>query len=71
MTYGEGGWAETDWYDKREEVESTKIALTGGVSRSTMVEGVSFLSKGGGGTGMARDGAEDCNGGLGTATLLK
>ena len=52
-------------------MESAEIALTGGVSRSMTMEGVSFLSKGGGGTGMARDGAEDCNGGLGTATLLK
>ena len=52
-------------------MESTKTALTGGVSRSMMVERMSSLSKGGGGTGMAGNGAEDRNGGLGTATLLK
>ena len=47
------------------------MALTGGVPGLMMVEGVSSLSEGGGGTGMAGDGAEDCNGGLGTVTLLK
>ena len=70
-TCGEGNWAGTDWYDKREEVESTEMALTGGVPRFMTVEGVSSLSEGGGGTGMAGDGAEDCSGGLGTTTLLK
>ena len=49
-------------------MESTKIALTGGVPGSIMIEGVSSLSEGGGGTGMAGDGGDDCNGGLGTAT---
>ena len=52
-------------------MKSTKTALIGGVLGLMMVEGVSSLSEGGGGIGMARDGAEDCNGGLGTATLLK
>ena len=52
-------------------MESTKVALTSEVPGSTMVEGVSSLSEGGGGTEMAKDGAEDHNGGLGTATLLK
>ena len=52
-------------------MESTETALTDGVPRSTMVEGISSLSKGGDGTGMAGDGAEDCSGRLGTATLLK
>ena len=52
-------------------MESTKTALTGGVSRSTTVEGMSSLSKSGGGTGMAGDGAEDCSGGVGMVTLLK
>ena len=52
-------------------MEATKTALSGGVPGSTMVEGVSSLSEGGGGTGMAGDGAEDQSGGLGTATLLK
>ena len=52
-------------------MESTETALTGGVPGSTMVEGVSSLSEGGGGTGMAGDGAEDCSGGLGTMSLLK
>ena len=52
-------------------MKSTETALTNGVPRSTMVEGVSSLSKGGGGTGMAGDGVEDRNRGLGTATLLK
>ena len=52
-------------------MKSTKTALTGGIPRSTMVEGVSFLSKGGGGTGMAGDGVENHNGGLVTVTLLK
>ena len=47
------------------------MALSGGVSGSTMVEEVSSLSEGGGGTGMAGDRAEDCSGGLETATLLK
>ena len=36
-----------------------------------MVEGVSSLSEDDDGTGMARDGADDCNGGLGIVTLLK
>ena len=56
---GEGSRAGTDWYDEREEVESTEMALSGGVPGSTMVEGVSSLSEGGGGMGMAGDGAED------------
>ena len=68
---GEESQAGTDWYDKREEVESTEMALTGGVSRFMMVEGVSSLSEGGSGTGMAGDGAEDCSRGLETAILLK
>ena len=71
MTCGEGSWAGTDWYNEREEVESTKTALIGGVSRFMMVEGVSSLSEGGGEMGITRDGAEDQSGGLGTATLLK
>ena len=71
MTCGEGSWAGTDWYDEREEVESTKMALTGGVPGFMMVEGVSSLSEGGGGTKMAGDGAEDCSGGLRTVMLLK
>ena len=56
---GEGSWVGIDWYDEREEVESTEMALSSGVPGSTMVEGVSSLSEGGGGTGMAGDGAED------------
>ena len=52
-------------------MEPTETALSGGVPGSMMVEGVSSLSEGGGGTGMAGDGAEDCSGGLGTAILLK
>ena len=52
-------------------MESNETALTGGVPRSTMVKGVFSLSKGGSGTGMAGDGAENHSGGLGTATLLK
>ena len=52
-------------------MKSTETALTGGGPRSTTVEGVSSLSKGGGRTGMAGNGAEDCNGGLGIVTLLK
>ena len=52
-------------------MESTETALTGGVSRSTIVEGVSSLSEGGSGTGMVGDGVEDCSRGLGTVTLLK
>ena len=52
-------------------MESAKAALTDGVPGSITVEGVSSLSEGGGGTGMAGDGAEDRSGGLGTATLLK
>ena len=71
MTCGEGSRAGTDWYDEREKVESTKMALIGGVPGFMMVEGVSSLSEGGGGTGMVGDGAEDCSGGLETATLLK
>ena len=71
MTCSEGSWVGTNSYDEREEVESTEIALTGGVPRSTMVEGVSSLSEGGGRTGMAGDRAEDCSRGLGTMTLLK
>ena len=47
------------------------MALSGGVPGFMMVEGVSSLSEGGGGTGMAGDRAEDQSGGLGTATLLK
>ena len=71
MTCGEGSWAGTDWYNEREEVESTKTALIGGVPGFMMVEGVSFLSEGGDGTGMAGDGAEDHSGGLGITALLK
>ena len=52
-------------------MESTETALTGGIPGSTMVEEESSLSEGGGGTGMAGDGAEDCSNGLGTVTLLK
>ena len=52
-------------------MESAKVALTSGVPGSTMVEGVSSLLEGSGGTGMVGDGAEDRSGGLGTATLLK
>ena len=52
-------------------MESTETALTGGVPRSTTMEGVSSLSEGDGGIGMAGDGAENYSGGLGTATLLK
>ena len=52
-------------------MESTKAALTGGVPGSMTVEGVSSLSEGGDGTGMAGDGAWNCNGGLRMATLLK
>ena len=70
-TCGGGSWAETDWYDEREKVESTEMALIGGVPGFMIVEGVSSLSEGGGGTGMAGDGVEDRSGGLGTATLLK
>ena len=55
----------------REEVESTKTALTSGVPGSMMVEEVSFLSEGGGGTGMAGNGAKDHSGGLGMAILLE
>ena len=58
-TCGERSWAGTDWYNEREEVELTETALSGGVPGSMTVEGVSFLSEGGGGTGMAGDGAED------------
>ena len=47
------------------------MALIGGVPGFMMVEGVSSLSEGGGGTRIAGDGAEDHSGGLGTATLLK
>ena len=47
------------------------MALTGGVPRSTMVEGVSSLLEGGGGMRMVGNGAEDHSGRLGTATLLK
>ena len=47
------------------------MALTDGVPGSMMVEGMSSLSEGGGGTRMAEDGAEDHSEGLGTATLLK
>ena len=71
MTCGGGSWAGTDWYNEREEVESTEMALIGGVPGFMMVEGVSSLSEGSGGTGMAGDGAEDHSGGLGTTTLLK
>ena len=70
-TCGGGSWAGTDWYNEREEVESTEMALIGGVPGFMMVEGMSFLSEGSDGTRMAGDGAEDCNGGLGTVTLLK
>ena len=52
-------------------MEAAETALSGGVLGSTTVEGVSFLSEGGGGTGMAGDGAKDRSGGLGTAMLLK
>ena len=71
MTCSEGSWVGTNSYDEREEVESTEMTLTGGISRSTMVEGVSSLLEGGGGTGMVGDGAEDHSGGLGIVTLLK
>ena len=70
-TCGGGSWAGTDWYDEREEVESTKMAQIGGVPGFMMVEGVSSLSEGSSGTEMAGDGAEDHSGGLGTTTLLK
>ena len=70
-TCGEGSWAGTDWYDKREEVESTETALTGRAFGSITLEGVSSLSKGGGGIGMAGDGAKDHSSGLGMVTLLK
>ena len=70
-TCGEGSQAGTDWYNEREEVESTEMALSGGVPGSIMVEGVSSLSEGGGGMEMAGDRAEDRSGGLVTATLLK
>ena len=52
-------------------MESTKIALTSGVPRSMTVEEVFSLSEGDGGTGMARDVAEDHSNGLGMVTLLK
>ena len=52
-------------------MESTDAALTGGVPGSTTMNRVFSLSEGGGRTGMAGDGAEDHNGGLGMATLLK
>ena len=71
MTCGEGSRAGTNWYDEREEVKSTKTALTRRVPGFMMVKGVSSLSEGGDGTGMAGDGAEDHSGGLGTVTLLK
>ena len=70
-TCGGGSWAGTNWYDKREEVESTETALIGGIPGFMMVEGVSSLSEGGSGTGMAGDGAKDHSGRLGTTTLLK
>ena len=46
-------------------------ALTGGVPGFTTVEGMFFLSEGGGRTGMAGEGAKDHSGGLGIAMLLK
>ena len=52
-------------------MESTKTALTSGVPGSMMVEGVSSLSEGSGGTGMAEDGAEDHSNGLEIVILLK
>ena len=52
-------------------MESADAALTGGVSKSMMVEGAFSLSEGGGGTRMAGDGADNCNGGLEIVTLLK
>ena len=70
-TCGEGSQAGTDWYNKREEVESTETALIDGVPGFMMVEGVSSLSEGDGRTRMVEDGAEDCGGGLGTVILLK
>ena len=70
-TCGEGSQAGINWYNKREDVEFTKAALTGGVLGSIIVEGVSSLSEGRGGMGMVGEGAEDCNGGLEMATLLK
>ena len=70
-TCGEGSQAGTNWYNKRKNVKSTEAALTGGILGSTMVEGVSSLLEGKGGIGMAGKGAEDHNGGLGMATLLK
>ena len=51
-------------------MESTETALTDGVPRSMMVEGMSSLSKGSGGIEMAGDGAEDHSSGLGTVLLL-
>ena len=52
-------------------MKSTETALTGGVSGSMIVEGVSSLSEGGGGTGMAGDRAEDHSRGLEIVMLLK
>ena len=52
-------------------MESAKVALTGGVPGFMTVKGVSSLSKGRGGMGMAGEGAEDHSGGLEMATLLK
>ena len=52
-------------------MEPTETALSGGVPGSMMVVGIFSLLKGVGGAGMVGDGAEDCSGGLGTATLLK
>ena len=52
-------------------MESADTALTGGVPGFTIVEEMSSLSEGGGGTGMAGNGADNCSGGLETATLLK
>ena len=61
----------TNQYNERDKMESADAALTGGVPGSTTVEGVFSLLEGDGGIGMAGDEAVDCNGGLGTATLLK
>ena len=52
-------------------MKSTDAALTGGVPGCMMVEGVFSLSKNGGRIGMVGDGAENCNGGLEIAILLK
>ena len=52
-------------------MESADAALTSGVPGFMMIEGVSSLTEGGDGTGIAEDGADDHSGGLGIVTLLK